>query len=260
MRDVIELLRLQDVRLTPALERDRGDFREAINFLLRSELVRTMQDPRGEILYFEEPQRRALDFYRNSILHYLVAPSFLARALLRGTVPEALRDELGHWLDLFYEEFFVPRGEILVAHADGFIDYFERAGAIVRRDGLLVASEKGAPLLRFLAEQTRGYLEAYAAVMRAVEATDEIVPGKKIAREISGEFQRAMLLGEAERREAAITITFDNALALLVKRRILERGKSEGGRDSRDALYARGAAFGELRALRERLASALDAG
>jgi hypothetical protein len=69
-----------------------------------------------------------------------------------------------------------------------------------------------------------------------------------------------MLRGEAERREAFNTITFDNALALLVKRRILERGKAEGGRDARDAMYARGAAFGELRAMRERLASALDAG
>ncbi len=260
MRDVIELLRLQDVRLTPALERDRGDFREAINFLLRAELVRTMQDPRGEILYFEEPRRRALDFYRNGILHYLVAPSFLSRALLRGSEAEALREELGQWLDLFYEEFFVPRGEILVAHTDGFLDYFERGGVIVRREGRLVASEKGTPLLRFLAEQTRGHLEAYAAVLRAVESADEIVPGKKLAREISAEFERALLLGEAGRREAAIPITFDNALAVLVKRRILERGKSEGGRDSRDALYARGAAFSELRALRERLASALDAG
>lgn len=258
MREIVELLRMQDVRLTPALENDRGDYRDAIAFLLRADLIRSLQDPRGEILAFEEPQRRAIDFYRNGILHYLVGPSFLARSLLRGISRDALSEDLGYWLETFHQEFFVPRGEIMAAHADAFLDHFERAGAIVRRDGLLVASEKGVSLLRFLAEQTRAYLEAYAAVVRAVEAADEIVAGKKLVREIEGELQRALLLGEATRREASSPVTFANALDLLVRRRILEKTRAEGARDaSRDALYARGPAFAELRVLRERLALAL---
>lgn len=258
MREIVDLLRMQDVRLTPALENDRGDYRDAIAFLLRADLIRSLQDPRGEILVFEEGQRRALDFYRNGILHFLVGPSFLARGVLRGASRDALREELAEWLDLFHQEFFVPRGEILAAHADAFLDHFERAGVALRRDGLLVAGEKGVGHLRFLAEQTRAYLEAYAAVARAVEAADEVVAGKKLVREIEGELQRALLLGESTRREASSPITFANALDLLVRRRILEKGKVEGARDAtRDALYARGPAFAELRELRERLASAL---
>ena len=51
-------------------------------------------DARGEILYFEESKRRALDFYRNSIVQFLAAPSFLARSLLRGGEVGALRADV----------------------------------------------------------------------------------------------------------------------------------------------------------------------
>ena len=111
MQEIVDLLRLQDVKLTPALVRDEGEFAESIASLLRMDLIESAWDPRGEILYFEESKRRALDFYRNSIVQFLAAPSFLARRLLSGPSLEDLRQELANWLDLFYYEFFTPRGE-----------------------------------------------------------------------------------------------------------------------------------------------------
>jgi len=257
MREIVDLLRLQDVRLTPALERDQGDFREAIAFLQRSELVKAMPDPRGEILYFEEPQRRALDFYRNGILHYLVTPSLLARALLRGATRDELREDLVFWLDLLYVEFFVPRGEILAAHADGFLDFFERSGVLLRREGRFEASEKGRAQLELLAEQTRAFLEAYHAAARAIEAADEVVTAKKLQRDVADELARSILLGESVRCEAANAVTLGNAIDVFTKRQILVRTKGQGARD--EALYTRGPAFAELRALRARLAGALAA-
>ncbi len=110
MREVVELLRLQDVRMTPALVRDEGEFNESIAFLLRAGLIKSEQDdPRGEILYYEESRRRALDVYRNVLFHFLVAPSLLARQLQRGASLGVLREELGFWLDLLYREFLSPR-------------------------------------------------------------------------------------------------------------------------------------------------------
>ena len=49
-------------------------------------------------------------------------------------------------------------------------------------------------------------------------------------------------------------VTFGNAVDLLVRRGVLQREQPEG---ARDAVYARGPAFDDLPALRERLASAL---
>src|SRR5690606_11845229 len=97
MREIVDLLRLQGARITPALERDLDGFDEAIAFLLRSDLVKAIPDPRGEILYYEERTRRALDLYRNCILHFLAPPSFLARRALAGGSSDDLQEDLRFW-------------------------------------------------------------------------------------------------------------------------------------------------------------------
>ncbi|HKA16288.1 MAG TPA: 1-acyl-sn-glycerol-3-phosphate acyltransferase, partial [Myxococcota bacterium] len=102
MQQLVDLLRMMDVKLTPALLRDEGAFSDSIASLLRMDLIRAATDARGEILFFEPSKRRALDIYRNSILHYLVAPSFLALELESGGAPEDVVARLSDWLDIFH--------------------------------------------------------------------------------------------------------------------------------------------------------------
>jgi glycerol-3-phosphate O-acyltransferase len=258
MQEVADLLRLQDVRFTPALERDEGDFGESIASLLRMDLIRSVSDARGEILYFEESKRRALEIYRNSIAHFLVSPSFLARRLLSRTSESELREDLGAWLDLFYHEFFTPRAEVLAVQVDAFLDHFERLGYVGRGDGHLQATEKGLPYLRFLSEQMRGLVEAYYATFAAVLAAELPVDGKALASAAGEQFEHGQLLGEVDRREAANPVTFANAIDLLVRRGILEREEREEGRGS-ERVYTRGPAFDDLAALHGRLAVTLRA-
>jgi glycerol-3-phosphate O-acyltransferase len=262
MQDVVDLLRIQDVRLTPALVADEGEFRESIASLLRGDLIRAMPDPRGEILYYDESKRRALDLYRNAIIHFLATPSFLARALLAGGGPERLRSEVAGWLELLYQEFIGPREELLAAHVDGFLDYFERRGVVERCDDGLRAGEKGRAYLQFLAAQTRGVIEGYyAACTAALDVGEVPLPSRTLLRGIREQFQRGELLGEIRRPEGGNPVTFQNALDFLARRGILERRLASAGRERRrDTAYVRGSAFGELPALRERLAAALAAG
>jgi len=262
MQQVVDLLRLQDVRLTPALEADLPGFEDSIASMLRAGLIHASTDARGEILYFEESKRRALDFYRNSIVQFLAAPSFLARSLLRGGEVEALRADVAAWIDLFYAEFFAPRGELLAAHFDAFLDHFERAAWISRRDGKIVPSERGQAPLRALAEQTRAVLEAYCATCSALLAAPGGPMGSKdLQRAAEEQFDRAVLLGEAERREASNPITFSNAAELLLRLGILERAEIPRRRgDGTESGFSRGPRFEDLRALRERLATALARG
>jgi glycerol-3-phosphate O-acyltransferase len=261
MQEIVDLLRLQDVRFTPALLRDVGEFQESIASLLRSDLIRSTPDPRGEILYFEENQRRVLDFYRNAIVHFVVAPSFLARRLLASGSDQDPRQDLAWWLDLFYHEYFTPRGVVLAAHFDAFVDHFERFGWVERLEGELRATEKGVGILRFLAEQTEGIVEAYWATFAAVLTTQGPLTAKGVARAAREQFERAQLLGEVGRPEASNPVTFANAVDLLVRRGVLAPGVPGPGRErARDTLYQRGPAFDELPALRDRLASALGEG
>lgn len=256
MREVMDLLRLQDVRMTPALLADEGEFEESIASLLRDQIIARAEDPRGEILYFEESRRRSLDVYRNVILHFLFAPSVMARRLLRGVRVVELREDVGFWLDFFYPEFFAPRGIVLATHFDALLDYFERIGVLERRDDRLEATEKGRGYFAFLAEQTRSLLESYYVTFSGVLNAEDGLTAKQLEKAVREHFERTRLLGEIQRREAWNPVTFRNALDLLARRGVLEL--ESGGEDSRrDRRYRRGPAEGELSALRERLAAAL---
>jgi len=254
MREVVAVLRLQDVRLTPALAADEGEFQEAIAFLLRAGLIKSQEDPRGEILYYEEAAGRALDVYRNVLFHFMVAPSLMARRILEGGNIAALREDVTFWLDLLYQECFVPRTLVCATHLEAFIDYFERMGALESCEGDLRATEKGRGYLLFLAEQTRGLLEAYYAAFSSFLTLEGPRTQKALEKQVQEQFQRAYLLGEIQRLESWNAVTFRNALALMTRRGILERSTGE-----KEGLYGPGPAFDELAGLRERLAAAVGA-
>jgi glycerol-3-phosphate O-acyltransferase len=260
MQQIVDLLKLQDVRLTPVLQRDAGDFKESIASLLRMDLIRATRDAQGEILYFEQSRRRALDLYRNSILHYLAAPSFLACRLRSGASLEELHEDLALWLDLFYREFFASRGAVLAAHFSAFVDHFERRGWLERSDGVLRATEKGGPWLRFLAEQTRAVMEAYYAAFCAALALEAPLSRKELVKAAAAQFERAGLLGQVGLAEAANPVTFGNAFDVMLGRAMLEEVPDEkGASERREPRYAPGPARDALRGLTERLAAVLSA-
>jgi hypothetical protein len=172
--------------------------------------------------------------------------------LLRGGRVDAVRADLTFWLDLFFVVLFVPKAAVLGYQFDAFLDYFERIGALERFDDQVAATEKGRPYFAFLAEQTRGLLEAYYATFGALLAAEGPLTRKQLEPLAAEQFERAELLGEVTRREGVNPVTVGNALDLLTRRGVLEAQAVKDGRR-----FARGPAHEELAALRERLAAAL---
>jgi glycerol-3-phosphate O-acyltransferase len=248
---------LQDARLTPSLTVVGSDFHEAIGSLIASGLIRSAQDTRGEVLYFENNRRTALDLYRNGIVHYLAAPSFLARCLLSDTTLGELRSDLSEWLDLFYYEFFTPRGEVLAAHFDAFIDHFERVGWIERNAEIIRPTGMGVDNFESLSEQTQGFIDVYYATASAVLSMQGPLAPKELIKSAREQLDRAEILGEvAAGRKATSDTTFMNALEQLERYRIIGRVPEASGKD---VLFEAGEAFEDLAALSERLAFALTA-
>jgi len=257
MREIVELLKLQDARLTPSLTVVGGDFHEAIGSLIASGLIHSSPDARGEVLYFEENRRTALDLYRNSIVHYLAAPSLLARRLLSDATVDELRSDLSYWLDLFYYEFFTPRGEVLAAHFDAFIDHFEGVGWIERNGRILRPTGTGVDNFEFLAEQTQGLIDVYYATAGGVISMDDPLTPKELLKAAQEQLNRAEILGEiAAGRGVVSETTFTNALAQLERYRIIQRDPEASGKE---VPFERGEAFEDLADLKERLAFALTA-
>ena len=265
MQDVASLLRLQGVRLTTAFENDLPELRDSIAFLERSDLLESRLDHRGEILHFEESRRRALDIYRNSIAHFLVIPSVIARASLGGLEPDRVHRELEAWVEIFYREYYASR-ELYLTRGEAVLEHYESEGWIaLDGDGVWQATREGRRPLQVLAEQTRGVVECYDSIVRVLsawmESADAGVLRSGLIKEAQLDFEGAQLLGDARRIEALSDTTFDNALAWLASRDILESESIQTGkRGGRDTRYARGENWAELEGLGTLLAAALRDG
>jgi len=259
---IVDLLRWQEVRITAALRADRGDFDDSIAFMLRSDLLRTTDDARGEIIFFDESRRRALDIYRNSIVHYLAAPSILARSLLRGGTAKEVVEDLAGWLDVLYSEYFAPPSQGQPVTAERLLDHFEAAGWIDCASERWRATPAGRPILRVLAAQTQGVIECYEAVCRAALEAEWPLGRKALLAASAAAFENGRLLGLADRVEAANDTTFGNAIELLRARRILVGARGEPGRRGApgEPRFAPGEGFSALPALQARLAAAAGAG
>jgi hypothetical protein len=103
-------------------------------------------------------------------------------------------------------------------------------------------------------------IESYAAAFAAAASAEGPLSRREFEKAALAQFERALLVGEAERSEAANAASFGNALELLVRRGIVDRTESGSapGKDP-EVRFAPGAGFDQLRALSERLATALHA-
>lgn len=264
VNESVELLRLKSVRLTHVFEHDLPDFRESIAFLERSELIRSRLDHRGEIVYFEEENRVALDIYRNGVAHFFVIPSILSRAVLQGLDASRVGEVLETWTDLFYREYYGSR-DLVLSRGEAVLEHFEIRGFVARRDGVWFATAAGRRPLSTWAEQTRGVVEAYETVVRVllewmVSAPNGVLRSG-LLREARLAFENARLLGRVRRLEVQSDVTFDNALAWLVGRGVLTAESFKTGRrGAQDMRYARGEKWHELEASAAILAAALRDG
>jgi len=264
MHQVTDLLRLQGVRCTPALLSDRADFRESIAFLRRSDLLESAGQGDGEILYFDESRRRALDMYRNGIAHFLLTPSLLARRLLSGATDKELREDLDAWQDLLYHEYFSPRGEAEGVRAEAVLEHFIERRWVERSGDTLAPTRNGRRVLRFLAEQTRGVIEAYRSVCEVAADPALDLERSEFLRQAAERFEQARLLGRARRSEAANETTFQNAIDLLSRRGIIEVRRIEQKSEKRKrrirvtTRLARGDHADGLTELRELIDASLD--
>jgi glycerol-3-phosphate O-acyltransferase len=258
MAQIVGLLRMQRVRLSPALDVDIANhFAESIDSLIRLGLIRSEHDVRGELVYFDEPNRRALDVYRNALLHALAAPSLIARRLLAGSVSEVeLGEHVGFWLELLDAEWFAPTPQQQAEQLGAFVEAFSAGGSVERFAGRLRASESGRALLGFLSEQTRCLFEAYYVAVCTVESLAQPASAKTLEKASETYHRRAQLLGEVRRPEGWNPVTFKNALDLMVQRDVLQTTLDA----DRETLYEAGPAFAELAELRARLAAELRAG
>jgi len=259
VRGVVGLLQLQGVRLTPAFERDLGgELQESIAFLVRSDLIEVRADQRGEILLFQESRRRALDIYRNSISHFLVIPSIVARAILARRAKSEFQEDLRGWLDIFYREYYVSR-DLYLSRGEAVAEHFEHSGWIRPGGERWEPTPSGVEMLMVFAEQTRGVIEFYETATRILMHAEGRGLRTQLLKQTHEAFESSRILGRARRAEAPTDSSFDNVMLWLGSRDIIRSEQvSTGKRAAKGTRYAPGEHWAEIESLCALLASALS--
>jgi glycerol-3-phosphate O-acyltransferase len=216
--------------LGPASRRDA--IREALGRLAQDGLLQLLPAPDGENVYrLEDAGRRALDFYKNNVVHFLIPLSIVAVAVLaRGEATEEEAREGARRLSrLLKFEFSFAVDSAFDRNFDLATESLLRQRILERRGERLAATPAGTIHAEALGGQIAVFLEGYRAVAEWL-ATQGATPRteKEVHHGALALAKRRALEGKIKRAEAASQLTVQNGLRLLLELDLVAR--AEGGR------------------------------
>ena len=182
----------------------------------------------GERFYsVPEERRMVLDYHKNSILHFLVAPAILAAALrsFRGQaapLPELMRRAKDASRLLKYE-FVYPPGKSFESTVDETFALLFRWGLVEKTEGEAVQPvARGLRMLSLLAELLRPFGEAVWVTADALQILIAApLAGKEWTRLALDRGRAAYLAGRILRLEALSKPSLENALAVFRDRGVV---------------------------------------
>lgn len=259
MHELRSLLRVRHARMSALLAQEEMNFDDMIQFLLASDLVTALKDSRETVYTYDEKKRRALDFYKNNIIHFFVVPSILAQALQSPTTRADLLRDLFWWVQLFRYEFFLPDERAVRTRAEVFLGHFIAEKLVEETEAGLRPLPEGLGRLALHSGVLANFREGYFAVLETVSHIREWpVPEKRLLAEIDLTFRKYFLLDEVRRPESRNPVVFRNALRSLVTHAHLVLRQVSVGKGKSSTLYDRGSRFEALPETRGTLARSLE--
>jgi glycerol-3-phosphate O-acyltransferase len=236
---LIEFLHRRGARFSKALaqgprspETQEG-LQQAI-FLFHKNGFVTIHDQGDLVVYSVNPDwRPSLDYYKNGLLHHLIEPALVSTVLLRhggSRSYEALSQEVKTLSRLFKHEFLF-RTDI------SFEETLRQATSVLVSEKLITgdeqqgfrASPKGTPWLSFFRGLVLNFFESALTVTLALEdLAARPLPEKEFLKLVRNRGERLYLTGEIRRREAALALNYQNALASLRSRSVVQQEDAKG--------------------------------
>ncbi|MAA78757.1 MAG: hypothetical protein CL916_05815 [Deltaproteobacteria bacterium] len=181
---------------------------EALNRFLGEKCIQKIDDENGDIIKIEDDARVTLEYYKNSLIHFVAFVSIASSAFLCTTDRKQAEDFflLQHYI-LRYEFFYDP---------DTAVDtlFNEACSALIQygalNEDLSIASEDRA---KELAGLTQNFLESYLLVLNATSSFRgrEIEP-KDLPNKIQDFGKARLAIGEVMRPEALSLINIKHAI------------------------------------------------
>ncbi len=257
LEEVVSALRLQGAYLSPQLERNLEQRRPegALKLLMQHRLVERKETPSGALFQFAEDARPRLDYYRTTILPFLAWPAILALSVEEGDAREDVLGRALAWMKCLRLEYFPGSDEAVRERFGKILDHFlARSWVESGSDGGIEIGANGRPWIAFWIAQVRPTLEAYAAVIAAVDNGGGSGIRKELLEQSEQVLKDQLVLGEAKYPESASSVTRGNAVMFLLDDGYLS---AENHSNSSKAKLEPGPRWSELKQLRRHLAIAL---
>ncbi len=180
----------------------------------------------GERFYSVPEERRfALDYHKNSILHFLVAAAILADALrsFHGQ-PAPLSEFLRRAKDLsrlLKYEFIYEPGRSFEATVDETFARMLQWGVAEKKEDFILPTPAGVRMVQLLSELLRPFGEGVWAAVDSLSLLETPLEPKEWLRQALDRGRAAYLAGRILRNESLSKATLENALAMLRDRGVL---------------------------------------
>jgi len=220
------------VTAPPASLRDSGLVQRALRSLTADGHLKSHEAGGQRFYSVVEERRMALDYHKNSILHFLVAPAILALALRsfgaqRASIAAVLARARELSQDLKYEFIFEP-GKTLESAVEETLAHLVRWGIVERQGDDAVPVASGLRMSQLLADLLRPYLEG---LWVAVDALELLQPGPMSSREWTQKAldrgRAAFFAGRIRRIESLSKATLENGISVLRDREVIRGAKVE---------------------------------
>jgi glycerol-3-phosphate O-acyltransferase len=218
--------------LPPRSLRDSGLVQRALQVLAADGNVK-LQEAGGQRFYSVVDERRmALDYHKNAILHFLVAPAILALAVRsyggQRAPRAAVLDRARELSRLLKHEFIFEPGRSLESTVEEMLQLLVRWGIAVREGDEVVPIPSGVRLGQLLGDLLRPYLEG---ILVAIDALHALLPGPMPPREWTQKAldrgRAAWLAGRVRRLESLSKATLESSLTMLREREVVRGARLE---------------------------------
>ncbi len=203
-----------------------GPIRDALSMFADQGMVKTVEALGEPIYQVEDEKRPEMAFYKNTLINLVAGRTIVAAAIVSTPLDslQVIRERALLLSRLFKFELTYPVGKTFEVIFAETVEHLKKLGLVLADETTLKAAPEpfAKPMLSFLAEMIRDYLESYwLAAKLAATLPAAGVEKKEFVKQALEGGRGEFLAGSLTAAEALSRTNLDNALQYLIDQKVL---------------------------------------
>jgi len=229
-------LQHQGVRAASRLQDMEKTLQHSLTLMEKSKWLELLADEdetdEDERIYtIDDSNRLQLEYYKNTIIHFLLPAAYISSAILTKEAFEfdlqGIEDDLIFFRDFFKFEFVYDADENLKETIDQVIAYYTSQRFIIKvnsQESRYRITRQGLIVLTCFASLLRSYFESYWIVLRATKYLSKKPYNEKdLLKKITSLGNKLYKLEVIERFESISRITFENGIKFFCEKGVIKK-------------------------------------